>query len=220
MTGTVASSRLRRLAERSVAEREATLERCELCGTPIGAGHRHLLELPRRELVCACRPCALLFDKEGAGAGRYRLVPERRLRLDDLEMSDLMWEELRLPVDLAFFFRSSEDDSVLAFYPGPMGATESLLRFDAWREVEDANPLLRTLEDDVEALLVNRSLGARRHWLVPIDECFSLVGVIRTTWRGFTGGREVWEEIGRFFDELDRRSRATSAAGKDTTWQT
>jgi hypothetical protein len=217
MTGTVAASRLRRLAEHSAAEREATLERCELCSLPIGADHRHLLELPARELVCACRPCATLFDRKGSGAGRHVLVPERRLRLDDLELSDLMWEELRLPVDLAFFFRSSADATVLAFYPGPMGATESLLRLEAWQEVEAANPLLGTLEDDVEALLVNRSLGARRHWLVPIDECFSLVGLIRTTWRGFTGGREVWQGIREFFDQLDRRSRPASARAEEPT---
>jgi hypothetical protein len=62
------------------------------------------------------------------------------------------------------------------------------------------------MEPDVEALLVNRVRGARQHWLVPVDECYALVGVIRTHWRGFTGGREVWEELERFFAELDARS--------------
>ena len=67
--------------------------------------------------------------------------------------------------------------------------------------------MLRTLEPDVEALLVNRARGARWHFIVPISDCYELAGVIRTRWRGLTGGREVWEEIGRFYDGLDRRAR-------------
>ena len=49
-----------------------------------------------------------------------------------------------------------------------MGATESLLGLDAWAALEDANPVLTTLEPDVEALLVHRARGERRHQLVPI----------------------------------------------------
>ena len=67
-----------------------------------------------------------------------------------------------------------------------------------------------TLEPDVEALLVNRVRESRQHWIVPIDECYGLVGLIRTSWRGLTGGGEVWEAIARRFEELDRRSRPAS----------
>lgn len=169
------------------------LERCELCGASIAADHRHLLEPERRELLCACRACALLFDR----GGRYRLVPTRRVRLEAVELTDEMWEELRLPVDIAFFLRSSAEGRAQAYYPGPMGATESLLTFDL--------DVLDTLEPDVEALLVDRHLGERRHWIVPIDDCFRLVGLIRTHWQGLTGGKAIWGEIGRFFDDLERR---------------
>ncbi len=79
-----------------------------------------------------------------------------------------------------------------------MGPTESLLPVDARRS---------TLDDDVEALLVNRVRGARRQWIVPIDVCYALVGLIRTHWRGFTGGAEVWRELDKFFDGLDRKGR-------------
>jgi hypothetical protein len=203
----LATSRLGRLAARAAREREAAEEHCELCGAPVPADHRHMLDMTRRELMCACRACAILFDREAAGAGHYKLVPDRRLRIDDLELSDLAWEELRLPVEMAFFFHNSAAGRVQAFYPSPMGPTESLLELEAWAALEAANPVLGTLAPDVEALLVNRARGARLHFLVPIDDCYALVGLIRTRWRGLTGGTEVWQEIGRFFEGLDRRAR-------------
>lgn len=183
----IAESRLAQV----VRAREAALERCELCNAPIGGDHRHLLEPGSRELLCACRPCGLLFER----GGRYRLVPTGRRRLDVVE--DLAWEQLRLPVDIAFFVHDSAAGRDRAYYPGPAGATESQLplRLD----------VLRTIRPDVEALLVDRHLGAREHWIVPIDDCFRLVGIVRTHWRGLTGGKEVWAEIGRFFDGLERR---------------
>jgi hypothetical protein len=212
-SGTLASSRLGQLARRSAAAASAEPEleeRCELCDAPIPSAHRHLLELSSRELVCACRPCSLLFDRDGASNGRYKLVPERRLRLEDFAMSEQAWEELRIPVDMAFFFHSSAAERVLAYYPSPMGPTESQLQLSSWQQLEAANPILGELEADVEALLVNRVHGAHRQWLVCLDECYSLVGLIRTHWRGLTGGREVWQEIDRFFEELDRRARSAT----------
>jgi hypothetical protein len=206
----IADSRLAALAQRSVAAREAALERCELCATPLPPEHRHLLNLEDRELVCTCRACALLFDRDAAGAGRFRLVGDRRLRLDDLVLDDVMWEELRLPVDIAFFFLHSGAGRVMAFYPSPMGPTESQLALDAWEDLVAANPVLATMAPDVEALLVDRARGERRHWLVPIEDPYRLVGIIRTRWRGLTGGKEVWQDIASFFDELDRRSKPAS----------
>jgi hypothetical protein len=192
----------------AIARRSAdALERCELCGAPIAPVHRHLLDLSRRELMCSCQACSVLFATEAASAGHYRLVPDRRLRITDLALTDLAWEELRLPVEMAFFFHNSVAGRVQAFYPSPMGPTESLLGLEAWTALEEANPVLGTLAPDVGALLVNRVRGARGHWIVPIDDCYALVGLIRTRWRGLTGGAEVWQEIGRFFEELDRRAR-------------
>jgi hypothetical protein len=185
----LAESRLAQIAR----QKPAVVERCDLCNAPIGDDHRHLMEPASRELLCACRPCALLFDR----GGRYRLVPTRRERLDAAELSDLEWEELRLPVDVAFFLHSSAERRDMAFYPGPMGATESQLPLRL--------AVLRTLEPDVEALLVDRHLGAREHWIVPIDDCFRLVGIVRMHWRGLTGGKDVWAEIARFFEGLERR---------------
>lgn len=207
-TQKLGSSRLARLAKRSPgAAGAAEDEHCELCGEPIPSRHRHLLDLEAGELRCACRACSLLFDRPAAAQGNLRLVGDRRLRLDCFELSDLAWERLRIPVEMSFFFDSSKQGRVMAFYPSPMGATESLLGLEAWERLERDNPVLAELEPDVEALLVNRARGARQYFLVPIDECYSLVGLIRTRWKGLSGGAEVWEQIARFFADLDRRSR-------------
>jgi hypothetical protein len=205
-----ATSRLVQVARRSAQEREAALEHCELCHETIPPEHRHVLEVATRELRCACRACALLFDRPAAAEGRYRAVGDRRLRVEDLELDDVMWAELRLPVDMAFFLYVSPAGRVMAYYPSPMGPTESQLDLAAWTQLEAANPILRSLVADVEALLVNRVRGARQHWIVPIDECYALVGLIRGRWRGLTGGAELWQEIARHFDRLDRRSRVAS----------
>jgi hypothetical protein len=211
-----AGTRLGRLArgaaQARAAEPDPVQERCDLCGAPIGSQHRHLLDVESAELMCACQACKILFDRGAAGGGHYRLVPDRRLRLDGLELDDALWDGLRVPVDMAFFFHSSRAERVLAFYPSPMGATESQLSLDAWEDVVRRNPVLETMEPDVEALLVDRVGGARRHWLVGIDECFALVGLIRTRWRGLSGGTEVWGEITAFFAGLDERSTTEEAA--------
>jgi hypothetical protein len=197
-------TKLMRLAREAAVEREQELERCDLCGEPIPPKHRHLLDLESRELMCACQACRLLFERPAAGGGgaHYRLVPDRRLRLDDFVMDDVMWARLRIPVEMAFFFHSTPAERVQAYYPGPMGATESLLELGAWEELERDNPVLATLEPDVEALLVNRARGARQYFLVPIEDCYRLAGLIRTRWRGLSGGEEVWKEIDGFFKEV------------------
>jgi Family of unknown function (DUF5947) len=204
------SSRLLQVAKRSTEEREAAMERCELCGEPIPPEHRHLLEVDTRELRCTCRACSILFDRPAASEGRYRLVGDRCLAVADLELDDAMWAELRLPVDMAFFFHSTPAERVMAYYPSPMGPTESQLELAAWASLQEANPILCTLAPDVEALLVNRVRGARQYWIVPIDECYALVGLIRAHWRGLTGGSDLWEQIAAHFEALDWRARPAS----------
>ena len=203
------ASRLARLAQ-SAPARDAVPaapmpEQCDLCAAPVPPGHRHIVDLTDRRLMCACRACALLFDSDAAGGGHLRLVPTRRRRLDAFALDDERWARLRIPVDMAFFFRNTEAERVSAFYPSPAGPTESLLELEAWTELEAANPVLSEMAPDVEALLVSRARDMREHWLVPIDDCYELVGLIRTRWRGFGGGEEVWAAIDRFFADLPTR---------------
>jgi hypothetical protein len=219
--GALASSRLRSLAQGDVTAPGAATaadadERCDLCGRPIPAEHRHLVDVETGRLMCACPPCSLLFDGAAAGGGHFKLVPDRRLRLDDFDLPEPVWDAFRIPVEMAYFFRGSREGRVRAFYPSPMGPTESLLGLDAWDALARRNPLLESMSDDVEALLVNRARGARGAFLVPIEDCFALVATIRTHWRGFTGGAEVWQEIDRFFERLGARSRPDG--GKEPTW--
>lgn len=203
----------RRPANTATAAASAAGELCELCGEPIPHEHRHLVEVAQREIKCVCQACSILFSRAAASEGRYVLVPDRRLYLADFALSETQWESLRIPVGLAFFFRSTPAGRCVAFYPSPMGPTESLLELSAWAELERENPVLASMREDVEALLVNRARGAHEHFLVPIDECYRLVGVIRTHWKGLSGGQEVWQEIERFFATLHACCTTTRREG-------
>jgi hypothetical protein len=180
-------------------------ERCELCGEGIDDHHGHLVDLDTRTLRCTCRGCFLLFTPDGAGGSRLRAVPDRYLVLADFRLSPAQWDGLQIPVSVAFFFVNSTLDRVAAFYPSPAGATESLLPLDTWAEVVAANPALATLRPDVEAFLVRAERGlAPECYLVPIDVCYELVGELRTTWRGFDGGREAHDALAAFFARVRR----------------
>ena len=213
-------SRLRMLGRPPEAPpAEEQEERCDLCGEEIPPGHRHLIDLDDRRLLCACRACTILFDHSGAGGGHYRLLPDRALELMDFDLDEALWRSFDIPVELAFFFHSSAAGRVVAFYPAPTGATESQLPLASWDELLRRNPVLERLEPDVEALLVNRTAGAGEHWLVPVDRCYELVGVIRTRWRGFGGGSELWEQVNAFFERLRREAAPVSNDGKEPAWE-
>jgi hypothetical protein len=163
-------------------------------------------------LVCACPPCALLFDHRDATPGRFKRVPSRRRRVRDLRLGADFWDRLQIPVRLAFFFENSDEGRTVTFYPGPAGATESLLPLDAWRDVAAENPVLGTLESDVEAMLLRHPKdGGLECYLVPIDVCYALTGTVRSTWKGFEGGVDAWREIDAFFARLADESRDVSA---------
>ncbi len=192
---------LRGFAQRRKPE-AGKLEHCELCSEVISPSHAHLLKLDSQALVCVCQACSLLFSEQGTGVGKYRLVPRRYLALTDFSMANEQWEGLCIPVNMAFIYRSTGPKPVMAYYPSPAGATESMLDLEGWRELVAANPILDELAPDVEALLVNRVRGASEYFLVPIDACYQLVGLIRLSWRGLGGGTEVWEAISGFFHEI------------------
>lgn len=183
----------------------AVVERCDLCAAEIPAEHTHLVRPGERSLRCACRPCALLFDEGGRA---YRTVPDRHRRDPDFVLSDAAWDALQIPVSTAFFLVDSTRDGVLACYPSPAGATESELDLEHFDDGVGATRLAAMLQPDVEALLVRRPRdGQAECFLVPVDACYRLVGLVRTTWKGFDGGTAAWAAIDGFFDEVRARAR-------------
>ena len=191
-------------------------EGCEMCNEPIDAHqHPHVVNVTTRSLLCACRACYLLFTQAGAGRGTYRSVPDRYLTDPDFVLGEAQWEQLQVPVAMAFFFHNSVQDRIVAQYPSPAGATESLLDLAAWATIAAENPLAAALQPDVEALIVHRTRERNESYLVPIDACYELVGRVRLHWTGFDGGPEARAEIAEFFEKVRARSRplAPSRAG-------
>lgn len=189
----------------------AVVEYCELCAVPLAPDHPHLAEPARGRLLWVCRGCALLLGNRADGS--FRRVPERTRVLEDFRLSDAEWDAFGVPIGLAFFFFSTAEGRVLGFYPGPAGPTESLLDLRAWSGLVAANPVLEALEPDVEALLVNRVNDAREYYLAPIDRCYALVGLIRTHWRGVSGGNRAWKAIDGFVADLRERRGQSRAFG-------
>ncbi len=220
-TGQPLSVVLKRIRDTRLQPKPRPGERCELCAALIAEDHNHVVDLDTRALMCACRPCYLVFAPEGAGGARFRAVPDRFLSFPDFTLSSAHWDALQIPVGVAFFFLNSELDRVAAFYPSPAGATESTLSLDSWHDIVAANPDLATLRPDVEAFLVRsatRRAGAAEPgdaecFLVPIDVCYELVGELRRLWRGFDGGAEAHEAIDGFFTRVrECATRSSSAA--------
>ena len=177
-------------------------EKCELCGMPISEEHRHLLELNERRILCACEPCLAMKS----GLENYCPVSTRTLWLDDFVFPDELWAAFQLPVGLAFFMRSTGTNTVVALYPSPAGATECELHLESWDKLVELNPILRDLEADAEALVVNRMVGAHQHAIVPIDECYRLVGLIKSTWQGISGGNAISDAVPKFFEYVRHKA--------------
>jgi hypothetical protein len=186
-------------APRPVAKATAT---CELCPIGIGEDHRHLLHLDERRIVCVCETCW----STRSGDPEFRPPGVRTLWLEDFAMSDEVWAAFQIPIGLAFMLRSGVSGAVVALYPSPAGATESELELTAWDALCAANPILARLQPDAEALIVNRTTPEHQYAIVPTDQCYRMVGLIKSRWRGITGGRAVDDAIAEFFAGVRERA--------------
>jgi hypothetical protein len=196
------------------APRPLQPERCELCGAPLTGQHRHLVDTEKRSMACACVPCGLLFQQQGAAHGRFRTVPDRCLSDPAHQLDDGAWDLLQIPVGVAFFFRNAALDRLVALYPSPAGATESELDSAVWQSVLGATRLAGLLQPDVEALLLHRADGRFECFLVPIDRCYELVGRMRLRWQGFDGGAEARADLAAFFDSVRQQARPLRKDGQ------
>ena len=203
-SGSVAPAVVARLRELAAGDAGAAPapERCDLCGAELTPGHRHLLHLEQRTIACACEPCVAMRS----GDGPYRPTGSRLLWLGSFELSERLWASLRIPIGLAFFLRSSSAGKVVGMYPSPAGATECELELSAWEDLVDANPVLATLDEDVEGLIVNRAARPHQFAIAPIDECYRLVGAVRAGWTGISGGDVLERVVPGFFAELRERA--------------
>jgi len=186
-------------------------ERCELCATEVGAGHGHIADLEGASLLCACRACYLLFTQQASGRGRYRAVPDRYLHDPGRVITPAEWDQLEIPVGLAFFLRTSrEGGGLTGFYPSPAGVTECILDLQLWERLVTDYPLLGQPDEDVEAALISRTDSGVEYFLVPVDACYELAGRMRLSWRGFDGGTEARESIAAFLATVRGRARPFS----------
>jgi Family of unknown function (DUF5947) len=205
-------------ALRAFVSREQTKlagEVCEMCSIALSEEHSHLVNMESRNLVYSCRACYLLFPAEAAAQGRYRAVPDRYLHDSGFALTQSAWDAFQIPVRIAFFFYNSLIGRTVALYPGPAGATESMLDLRAWDDLRAANPMLETMQPDVEALLVyGRRNGEFDCFIVPIDACYELTGTIRRRWKGFDGGEQAWNDVDAFFDRLRKRSQPAAFCGQ------
>jgi hypothetical protein len=45
-----------------------------------------------------------------------------------------------------------------------------------------------------------------QYFLLPVDQCFKLVGLVRMHWRGLSGGQELWQAFEQYFAVLTERA--------------
>jgi Family of unknown function (DUF5947) len=197
-----------RLSASAAQAAAAEAERCEFCGAEVAAEHGHVADLQGASLICSCRACYLLFTQQNAGRGRYKTVPDRYCYEPGGGLTAAEWDELQIPVGLAFFLRSAASGQVTGFYPSPAGATECQLDLQAWQRLAAEHPMLTAAEPDVEAVLLSKTGDGVECFLVPIDVCYELAGRMRLHWRGFDGGEEARASIAAFLASVRSRARA------------
>jgi len=185
---------------------------CDQCGAPLPKEHRHVVDVGTRRLSCSCRACWLLLAADQRPR-QQKAVPDRYVRGTNLRLNGTQWNALQIPVDVAFFMGHSAIGRTIAFYPSPAGATESALMLTAWDELVGANPWVRAVAPDVEALLVRKDPEQDGYacFIVPIDACYELVGRIRRHWSGMSGGDAVRAAIDGFFADVTARSGTADA---------
>src|SRR6185437_8224479 len=127
---------------RQFARRERPQECCELCSVGLSPVHPRLIEVAQRKIVCACDACAILFSGQGV---KFKRVPRRVRSLPGFQLTDAEWNGLMVPINMVFFFKSSLENRVIALYPSPAGATESLLALESWNEIVARNPVLNEM---------------------------------------------------------------------------
>ncbi len=199
-------ARLHRLGRTQDGRKQEAQERCDLCGLGLLERHRHALDLRQSPpgVRCACAVCALLLTETSGG---LRLIPTVVRALGDLALEDEPWAALGVPINLAYFTRR-DDGEVCASYPSPAGAVDAQPSREAWDGIAARHEAIAAMRPYVDALLVDATTETKRAFIVPVDLCFELTGLVRRHWRGLSGGDEVRAALSAFFRSLDTRASA------------
>ncbi|BBH71641.1 hypothetical protein ACTI_83260 [Actinoplanes sp. OR16] len=205
--------------------------RCGICATTISPAHHHLFDASQRSLVCGCPGChdELARHDEPAQHGRLaqhdRLarhdksdlsglssVPDRYLEFPAEVLTQETWDDLRVPAGLAFLTRSGT--GLVVSGPAPTGATEEQLPPPIWDRLLNRHPVFATLRPDVEALFLRRA-GC---FLIPVDACYDLAALLRTSWRGFTSTPEATGSLAMFMARLRARCQPAAPGAESFSW--
>ena len=179
------------------------------------AEHRHLRRPPRAASCCARAGRARCSSTAAAaGGGHLRLVPTPA-RAGRLRARRRGWDRAADPGRHGVLLpqharRGGSSPSTRARWAPRSRCSSST----PGRSSRRATPCSASSSPTSRRCWSAARAACAEHWLVPIDDCYELVGVIRTRWRGFGGGEEVWEEI----DALLRRPDRARHQGGRRAW--
>ena len=198
--GAKAITALRRLQMREMPDGPQPIEAdCDLCGTSMPEDHRHLLELEERRIVCVCESCWALRSGEaqycpparGSSCSTTSTCPtscgrgcaSRSAWPSSFARTTASWRSTRAP----------------PARPSPSSELE------AWDELVGRNGVVGDIERDSEALVVDKLNDGIQAAIVPTDEAYRMVGLVKANWQGISGGQGVPAAVAGFFDELRAR---------------
>ena len=192
--------------------------RCDRCGVGLlpDPRHAHLFSYSRRSLLCACAACSAPYREGVIGKERspaYRLVPSRVERIDALSLTQADWEELGIPVQIAFLLKNQRENGWrLGRGRGPSRLSQPGREYGIGHPAGGVDPPLVQLLSARATRAGRRSPARRqaprqaRYFRAPIDECYRLAGLLRSHWEGFAGGPRVGAAVDDFFAELASRA--------------
>ena len=190
-----------------------------MCGETARRAARHVVDIESGRSSAPAGPAICSSLSEAAAGGKYRSVPER-VRHDPDHAAGR--RGLGRAADPGRRWRSSSSTPRSAGWwratRAPPGRPSANLTWRPGTGWSPATRCLAAMTPDVEAVFVDRSEHGDEVFLVPIDDCYALVGELRRRWQGFDGGAEAHAALAAFLAGLRgraRRSRPRSAQMAD-----
>ena len=169
--------------------------------------------------MCTCRPLLPAVHRPSGASCATAPCPTATCR-SRTSAWPAQWDDLQIPVGVAFFFRNSALERVVAFYPSPAGATESraAARRLGARSLARDHPQLAPLRARRRgAAGARRPDGDRGGRVLPrADRRLLRAGrPAAPTWRGFDGGQEARDALDGFFDRVAPGASRRPSGGRE-----